>query len=229
MKYLIANFKQNGDRKFYDSYLDYLQAHFKAEDSCVAVFCPPAPYLMFIGDSLRLHKINAYTCGQCISRYDSGAYTGGVSANMVADCGSKYALINHSEHHTATCKKIKDKIKQCLQAGLKVVLCVNDIKSLAALPKGIGNDDIIIAYEPVEAIGTGKQPTTSQINKAISQIKVALKQYINGDYPILYGGSVTPQNCINLIKSCKIDGFVVGSACLQPKNIVDIYNIISKN
>lgn len=227
MKYLIANFKQNGDKAFYADYAQHLKAHLVPNDKCRAIFCPPAPYLMFMSDCLRLHGVDADTCGQCISRFGSGAYTGGVSAAMVADCGAKYALVGHSEHHAASLKKITDKIKCSLQAKLKVILCVKDVNGLDAIPNGTRAEDIVIAYEPVEAIGTGVQPTTAKINQVVAELRAATASRLNGNPAVLYGGSVTSKNCKTLLKNCKIDGFIVGGASLNPANMVEIYNLVS--
>lgn len=236
MKYLIANFKQNGDKQFYKNYAQHLKAHFVPKQKCRAIFCVPATYLQFVKDNLK--GLGVLTGSQTVSQHPGGAFTGCISASMIADCGASYTIVNHSEHHFANSKKIADKIKCCKAAGVSVIYCIgknnkqdafaNDdgwiSAAIDALPADICAFDVIIAYEPTFAIGTGKQPTSKQIDSVVRKIKQAVKQKLGLDLPVVYGGSVTPENCKQIAECDIIDGFMVGGACLDPENLVEIYN-----
>ena len=238
MKYLIANFKQNGDREFYKNYAQYLRAHFRSNHRCLAIFCVPAPYLHFVRNNL--HGRSVLTGGQTVSQHTSGPFTGCISASMLADFGVYYTIINHSEHHSASRKKITEKIVCCKQAGINAIYCIGkDIKknsekvdnswiedAISAIPKDVTKTDVIIAYEPVFAVGTGKQPTVSEINAVVKAIRKATTEHLGHELPVIYGGSVTPQNCKQIADGGVVDGFMVGGACLDPDSLTDIYNIL---
>jgi triosephosphate isomerase len=205
------------------------------------VLCPPYISLypvkkMLNGTSIELGSQNMYF-------KDSGAYTGEISPLMLKDL-CKYVILGHSERRqyiSETDSLINEKIKASLIHGLLPILCIGEslqqnetgqthkvlISQIENGLKGINaNTDIIIAYEPIWAIGTGKAATSTQAGDTISFIRESLAVIwgkIGADaIRILYGGSVTSTNIAELIKQPDIDGALVGGASLKPDEFVSI-------
>jgi triosephosphate isomerase (TIM) len=172
-----------------------------------------------------------------------GAYTGAISPLMLADVGCHYVIVGHSErrqHFGETNHTVNLKLKAVLAAGLKVILCVGETKEeresgltihrvgeqlregLAAVDAG--PDQLVIAYEPVWAIGTGLTATPAQAQEVHLFIRQELSRLLGtGDpYRIQYGGSVTPDNAATLLAQPDIDGALVGGASLKPELFLPI-------
>lgn len=180
-----------------------------------------------------------------------GAFTGEISPLMAKDAGVRYALIGHSERRHVFGEKdelINKKVKAALQFGLEPMLCVGELiqerekgKSEEVVNNqvknglnGISADDmkkIVIAYEPVWAIGTGKVATPEIAETMHKQIRQTIKGIYNDsvaqNIPILYGGSVKPDNIASLYAMENIDGVLVGGASLKSKSFLDIIHIRS--
>jgi triosephosphate isomerase (TIM) len=180
---------------------------------------------------------------------DKGAYTGEVSADMIKDVGCTYAIIGHSErrkYFSETDELVNLKTKQCLAAGLKPIVCVGETeiereKGITDFVVGIQvkkalngidkMDNIVIAYEPVWAIGTGKNASPAEAEEVHGFIRNILAN-IYGDacknVKILYGGSVTQQNIGDLIEQEDIDGALVGGASLKSEEFIGIIKKVSE-
>jgi len=174
---------------------------------------------------------------------DKGAYTGEISPAMLKDVGCTYVIIGHSErrkYFRETDESVNLKVKKCLAAGLKPIVCVGETeedrekgitefiigiqirKALSGVEK---LDNIIVAYEPVWAIGTGKNATPIEAEEVHAFIRALLGEAygdeVNG-LRILYGGSVTPDNIGDLIDMKNIDGALIGGASLKSETFLDI-------
>ena len=234
MKYIAANFKLNGDLQFIEDYSKKLNKLIKKPTNMLIAL----PFV-YLNNAKTLSKNGVLVGAQNLSEYEAGAYTGEISAKMIADVGAQVVLVGHSERRHVfgeTNQQIAQKIKQAIKNNLKVVLCVGEkledkskyksvisaqLKSALA---GVNLSNIIIAYEPVWAIGTGKVATTKDIVKVHSFIKEFVLKNYSVNLPVLYGGSVKPANSAEILKLDVVDGVLVGGASLKPADFVDIYN-----
>jgi triosephosphate isomerase len=179
---------------------------------------------------------------------DKGAFTGEISAEMLLDLGCKYVIIGHSERRQyfgETDETVNKKVKQALKKGLLPIMCcgetlaereagkLNEIisRQVTGGLKDVSADDmkkIVIAYEPVWAIGTGKTATPEQANDVHALIRGMVKSLYNADIAeglrIQYGGSVTPENVSTLMAKPDIDGALVGGASLKPESFAALVN-----
>ena len=223
--YAIANWKMNLPPVGVDAYLQKLQM----PRSATVVIAPPYPY---IKDLAARTTVAAQNCAD----QASGAFTGEVSAAMLHDCGATYVIIGHSERRTIygeTDAMIARKLALAIDAGLTPILCIgegqrvrdeggaatfvaNQIR-LAAVPQLERAKEIVIAYEPVWAIGTGRNATGAMISEIVAHIRDALSRFWARDgASIVYGGSVTPENIADLCENGGVDGYLVGGASLDP-------------
>jgi len=199
------------------------------------VICPTALHLPVIKGDLEAMGMSAAT--QNISATGMGAFTGEWNAEQLKDMNIAWTLIGHSERRTKYGESdavTAAKIELCQKTGIKVIFCIGELlderesgktddvnkRMLAAvLPKITNWDDIVIAYEPVWAIGTGKVATPDQAQETHAAIRAYLKGAVSADVAdkvrIQYGGSVTPDNCKELMAKPDIDGFLVGGASLK--------------
>ncbi|KAI0683270.1 Triosephosphate isomerase [Cytidiella melzeri] len=212
------------------------------------VIAPPAIYLIPVQESVRKEiKVaaqNSYVKG-------SGAFTGEISPAQLADAGIPYVILGHSERRTLfheTSDFVAQKTRVALDTGLSVILCVGEtlsereanqtaevvqaqLKPVVDLLKPEDWKKVVVAYEPVWAIGTGKVATSAQAQEAHADIRSYLQQSVTPEVAettrIIYGGSVTASNCKELSTQPDVDGFLVGGASLKPE-FVDIINATRK-
>jgi len=196
------------------------------------VLCPPATLLMAIAEVIRGSPIGLG--GQDCHSEAKGAHTGDISAAMLRDAGCHYVILGHSErrgdHHESDAL-IRAKMTAALAAGLVPILCIGETaeerdrgealtvvaRQLAgSLPGAVGKVPLVIAYEPVWAIGTGRTPTTADVAAVHAHIRRALAGKVAdaAATPILYGGSVKPGNAGELLSVVNVDGALVGGASL---------------
>lgn len=200
------------------------------------VVCPVLPQISSVNKLLRRSPLQVGA--QNFSRTAEGAYTGEVTAAQLKDFGINWALVGHSERRTkygeddAACA---DKVEKAQEAGLSIIFCIGEVLEerekgetdavnkrmiTAVVPKVTDWSKVVIAYEPVWAIGTGKVATPEQAQEAHAAIRKvvaeAVSEDVAGSVRILYGGSVTPDNSKELIAQSDIDGFLVGGASLKP-------------
>ena len=199
---IVANWKMNPvslaeAKKLYNS----VKKDVKNIKTAEIIVCPPFIYL----DSLKANGAQ-----DCFWE-EKGAFTGEISFLMLKKMKIKYVIIGHSErrkHFQETKEMTVKKIKAALSVGLKPILCIDKISQI---PEGI--KEIIIAYEPLFAIGTGKPCSAEKAKKIRKKIKFN---------QVLYGGSVNSQNAVNYIKKAGFQGLLVGGASLNSKEFIEI-------
>jgi triosephosphate isomerase (TIM) len=197
------------------------------EIGCELLVCPPATLLETVGGVIAGSAIALG--GQDCHSSPRGAHTGDVSAEMLTDLGCKYVILGHSERrhgHGETDGRIRDKIAGAWRAGLVAILCVGETQQqrqgeeavnvvsaqlTGSIPAGAGGDNLVVAYEPVWAIGTGLTATTVDITAMHAEIRRRTPAGIR----ILYGGSVNPRNCPTILTLPEVDGALVGGASLN--------------
>jgi triosephosphate isomerase (TIM) len=235
-KVIAGNWKMNKD--VFET-ADLINALKKALEKAKAevIICPPFTSL---GPAQWLLKGSTIKLGaQDVSVHDDGAYTGEISVKMLKSVGCEYVIVGHSERrqyfHESN-ELINQKAKKVLAAGMKTIICVGETlderekeitdKVITAQVKGVlagltqaDLDRVIIAYEPVWAIGTGKTATTQQaedVHQLIRKLVAQLYAWPVAEKLIIqYGGSVKPENAKELLNQANIDGALVGGACLK--------------
>lgn len=234
---VMGNWKMHGSLADNAKLLDALRP-FASQKTDMAV-CVPFPYLAQAADAL---KGSAVTWGaQDVSIQTQGAYTGEVSGAMLKEFGCRWVLVGHSERrsmHAETDQQVADKARAALAIGLTPVVCVGE--SLAERDAGqavaviqrqlapvlaLGSDSVnklVVAYEPVWAIGTGRTATPEQAQEVHAAIRAALSVIGAGNIQILYGGSVKAANAASLFAMPDIDGALVGGAALVAQEFLAI-------
>tara|TARA_B100000886_G_C20395216_1_gene480034 strand:+ start:404 stop:1150 length:747 start_codon:yes stop_codon:yes gene_type:complete len=240
---VVANWKCNGGAQLVRSYLK----GFLEIDGADVVVCPP---VIFLFQLQALIRKNVALGAQDLSAFEAGPYTGDISSEMILECGGTWTIIGHSERR-ALYRESEDAVLQKLQAanrvGLKTILCVGetleDRRSGSAVEKVLGQLDILIqandsaliknlsiAYEPIWAIGTGEtaRPSDAQSMHARIREKVScLSDTLGDNLRILYGGSVSADNCGSFLKEMDIDGVLVGGSSLNVSEFEKIVRICS--
>ena len=214
--------------------------------SCDVVVCVPAVDFHAVKEAIA--GSNIHLGAENVHWAASGAFTGELSADMLVAAGVEYVIIGHSERRQyfgETDATVNQRVLAAVKAGLKVILCVGELKAereagytdalveyqtLIALT-GLTDEqvaNVVIAYEPVWAIGTGLTATDEQANETIGVIRKALArkygQAIADQVRIQYGGSMNPKNAAELLAQPDIDGGLIGGASLKPEQFVDIIN-----
>ncbi|KMT66800.1 triose-phosphate isomerase [Catenovulum maritimum] len=237
---IIANWKLNGGIDLMcSSVVSFIRKHYEAE----IVVCPPYIYIRDMLNFLQYSEIRIGS--QNVSKFESGAYTGETSAQMLKEAGCKYCLIGHSERRSmfrennASCRI---KVQRALENNLTPVLCIGEnqeeqenqitkdvlIRQLTEGLEGIDvqQQNICIAYEPIWAIGTGKAATpqmAQEIHQFIRHELISMfGEEAGQNIRLLYGGSVNKTNAKELLNQDDIDGLLVGGASLDPEHFVDI-------
>ena len=235
----IANWKMNGEKRNIsdiNNTIDFLKK--SKTNKYQIIYCPPFTLLSTIKTLVKKSKIKVGAQNLYHLR-DYGPYTGSINSKLIKSTGADYVIIGHSENRNLeTNKIINKKIEVALKEKLKVIFCIGETlnekknkKTNIILRKQITEalrnikkiNNIIFAYEPRWAIGTGKIPKLSDLKKNfkyISKIIANLKK--NQKINIIYGGSVNAQNANELIKIRDLKGFLIGSASLRSKNFIDI-------
>ena len=245
-KLVIGNWKMNGNRAGNTALLSGILAGLNDFGADCAV-CVPAPYLAQC--QAELQGSSLAWGGQDLSIHASGAYTGEVSAGMLVDFGSRYVLCGHSErraYHKESSELVAQKTVAALAAGLTPVVCVGETLAqreagdtevvicgqLQAVLYAIAADDlakIVLAYEPVWAIGTGKTatPQIAQDAHALLRARMAQKNApVAAGVQILYGGSMKPDNAKELMAQQDIDGGMIGGAALKAVDFLGIIQAV---
>lgn len=212
--------------------------------NCEVIICPPFTSL---SEAYSLTKnTNVKLGAQNMHFEESGAFTGEISGKMLKSAGCEYVILGHSERRTIfgeTDQVINKKIKKALQDGLKPIFCIGETleerdkditrdvirRQIVEGLLGLAIDDLktmIIAYEPVWAIGTGKVASPEQAQEVHDYIRHLIRDRFSEDAAenmvIQYGGSVKPENAKELLSQKDIDGALVGGACLKAESFIDI-------
>jgi len=209
----------------------------------LVVVCPPATILHAVASIGASSGILAG--GQDCHAMSSGAHTGEISASMLADAGAQFVIVGHSERrtqHGETDDHIRAKAEAAMGAGLKPIICVGETEAerdsgeaesvvarqlAGSIPGAAEQHEIVVAYEPVWAIGTGRTPTNDEISRMHAGIRRHLVERFGerGETTrILYGGSMKPMNAREILALDNVNGGLVGGASLLAK---DFYTIIS--
>lgn len=211
-------------------------------DGVDLLVCPPATLIAAVAAALDGSKVGIG--GQDCHAAQSGAHTGDISAEMLADAGARYVIVGHSErreNHGETDALVKEKIAAAHRAGIIAIACVGETRAQreagqaldvvrgqtkAILDEGISAGTTVIAYEPVWAIGTGLTPTVEDVAEVHAVIRETLASVIGqGEadrVQILYGGSVKPSNAKELMAVANVDGALVGGASLKAEDFLGI-------
>ncbi len=217
MKFLVANWKMNGDVEFAEIFFEKINS-IKTENQIVV--CPPFPLLHKFKNFS--HSLGAQNC----SERTNGAFTGEVSPLLLKDLECKYVIIGHSERRrifNESDETIFKKYKMLTDLDLIPIVCVGETEEertewrnilsiqLSKLKEDENLSRAIIAYEPVWSIGSGKTPTAAEIHEVLSFIK----QTTNSKCPTLYGGSVSIKNISDILQIPSVDGVLIGGASLR--------------
>lgn len=248
---VAGNWKMNGDRQFTETLLNEITTNLPAQSAAEVLVCPAFPYLAqaqaLLNDStVKLGAQNV--CDQA-----AGAYTGEVAASMLLELGCEYAIVGHSERrHTykESNELVAARVKQALEAGLKPILCVGETldereagdtfqvvhQQLEAVVQLVDNahalSSLVVAYEPVWAIGTGKTATPEQAQAVHAKIRAEIAKVdakLADQIRILYGGSVKPENAAELFAQADIDGALIGGASLKAASFVEIIKLCNQS
>ena len=237
---IVGNWKMNGSLAANHDLLHAINAGLSAA-SCQAAVCVPAPYLAQVQ---QLSQGSALWWGsQDVSAHEQGAYTGEVSAAMLRDFGVRVAIVGHSErrlYHGETDALVATKAQRALAAGITPIVCVGEtlaereagqtqavvMRQLAAVIHTNGHciSEIVVAYEPVWAIGTGQTATPEQAQEVHALLRAQLAAAT--EHPeriaLLYGGSMNATNAASLLAQPDIDGGLIGGASLKAADFLSI-------
>ncbi len=234
---VIGNWKMNGGPESWQALANAVVSGVKEENSPVGeaasvsanvVLCPPFPGLSLVAACCAHSPV--LVGAQDVSPYEKGAYTGDISAAMLAETGCRYVLAGHSERrskHGESNETVNAKARAVQQAGMTAVVCIGESESekesgatLRVLDdmvrkgvKGLGYEGLVVAYEPVWAIGSGKVPEKAELAETFAYLAEKLP-----GVPLLYGGSVTGENAAEIAGVEHIAGALVGGASLKPES-----------
>jgi triosephosphate isomerase (TIM) len=238
--YVIANWKMNLPPEGIDAYSDMVNG---SKGGATLVVAPPYPYIERVARRLR---DGAGVAAQNCADHEKGAFTGEVAPAMVRDAGARYVILGHSERRSVYGESdalIARKLALALATGLTPILCIGENlrardggkvatvladQLRAASAAGLDSAaEVVIAYEPVWAIGTGRNASGSMVAETLGFIREALERFWPSRFastaPILYGGSVTPENAGDLVRMGRVDGFLVGGASLDSAKFMAIH------
>ena len=241
--YIMANWKMNTPSESIKHYVDEIST--QCSHKLKVVICPPHPYLDLLSTYIRSTKTDSLILGaQNVAAHLTGAQTGEVSARMLAAMKARFCIVGHSERRTLfheTDHIIHHKINQLHQHDLGAVLCIGEnthdkqsghtkhlieTSLLTALHGVEPTDRIMIAYEPLWAIGTSTAADPSYINEIVSFMRQLIqKQWPHYHIPILYGGGVNTTNIKDLLNQSTVDGFLCGGVSLKSSSFKHLLQI----
>lgn len=241
---IAGNWKMNLDKAAAASLARELAAAAAAGSAFELIVCPPAPYLDIVGDVVSGSPVGLG--GQDCHAAAAGAHTGDVSATMLRDVGCGYVIVGHSERradHGETDTVVRAKAEAARAADLVPIVCVGETEAerdagttlevvgrqiAGSIPDGLNGDSLVVAYEPVWAIGTGRTPTVDDVAAVHAHIRVALaaRTADAARVRLLYGGSVKPANAAELLAVANVDGALVGGASLKASDFLAIARAI---
>jgi triosephosphate isomerase len=224
---VAGNWKMNGGRAEGLALARGVAERAKGPHRCGLLVCPPFTLLGLVGEALAGSGVALG--GQDCHALASGAFTGCISAEMLKDAGCSHAIVGHSERRQ-TCGEtdadVRAKAEAAWRTGLVAIVCVGETRAereagrareivcgqiAGSIPDGADADRLIVAYEPVWAIGTGLTPTLADI----AEIHAAIRGELPSGTRILYGGSVNPKNAAEILALAEVDGALVGGASLK--------------
>lgn len=232
-KLAAGNWKMNGALADFAQIDALLAAH--PDPGCDVLICPPATLISPMAQRTAGTpvQVGAQDCHQ----EEKGAHTGDIAAPMLAEAGARHVIVGHSERradHGETDDIVRAKAQAALAAGMRVIVCVGETleqreggstidvvggQLQGSVPDGIDGEQLVVAYEPVWAIGTGKVPTNEEIEEVHGFLRQALQKRFGDDtgagIRLLYGGSVKPSNADEIFAVPDVDGALVGGASLK--------------
>ena len=241
---IAGNWKMNQLVSGVKPFMEELKENLPKTRSCDVVLCTPAvmiPAMVKAGKDCRVAA-----GGEDVSKYEKGAYTGEISADMLADAGAKYCIVGHSErreYHHESDALVNEKAKTLLNKGIIPIICVGEsleqreknltmeyiAYQVCAALSGIDGTQVrrcVIAYEPIWAIGTGKTATAEQAEEVCCEIRAVIRRLYGARsaraVSILYGGSMNAKNAAELLAQPDIDGGLIGGASLKPVDFATI-------
>ncbi len=241
---IAGNWKMNQLVSGVKPFMEELKENLPKTRSCDVVLCTPAvmiPAMVKAGKECRVAA-----GGEDVSKFEKGAYTGEISADMLADAGAKYCIVGHSErreYHHESDALVNEKAKALLNKGIIPIICVGEsleqreknltmeyiAYQVCAALSGIDGTQVrrcVIAYEPIWAIGTGKTATAEQAEEVCCEIRAVIRRLYGARsaraVSILYGGSMNAKNAAELLAQPDIDGGLIGGASLKPVDFATI-------
>jgi triosephosphate isomerase len=238
--FIAANWKMNKTLSETQEFISKFIPEVKEKSDVDIAIAPPFIYLTVAAEKLK--NTNVVLAAQDVFYEEKGAYTGEISPLMLVDIGCRYVIVGHSErrqHFNETDDIINRKMKAAKKAGLGIILCIGESleekeagKTFDVLQReiekglnGVDLDNMVIAYEPIWAIGTGKTATPEQAQETHAYIRARLNILYGSkadDFCIIYGGSVTPENIDSLMACKDVDGALVGGASLKVESFIRI-------
>ncbi len=241
---VAGNWKMNGT-KFNLADLDAIKSGLRDVERMDVAICPPATLIsrsaiMALGSALM---IGAQDCHPKAS----GAFTGDIAAEMIADAGGRLVIVGHSERrvgHGEDDVLVRAKAEAAWRAELLAVVCVGESEQeqqvgltlavidgqlAGSIPDGATAENLVVAYEPVWAIGSGKTPSADDIGRVHAHMRTRLTERFGGaaeKIRLLYGGSVKPDNAGPIFKIANVDGALVGGASLKPEDFLAIVQAV---
>ena len=238
---IAGNWKMNASIGMAEQLTGALTA-WSARDGVELLVCPPFPYLVPVNASIANSgiKLGAQSCHAA----ESGAHTGDISAEMLADVGCTYVIVGHSDRRTDHAEDdatVRGQGDAAHRAGLTAMVCVGETEAerdadktldvvatqlTGSVPDGATASNTVIAYEPVWAIGTGRTPTEAEVQDVHAAIRANLAARFGNEMAdgtrILYGGSMKPGNAAGLLALADVDGGLIGGASLKAEDFTAI-------
>jgi len=242
-KLAAGNWKMNGATADLDEIDALVQT--VAQVTCEVLICPPATLIAaMVTRAGGMIAVGGQTC----HRAAAGAHTGDISAAMLVDAGASHVILGHSERradHGETSDEVAGQVSAALAAGLVAIVCIGETEAerdadvtlnvvsthlAGSIPEGADPARLVVAYEPIWAIGTGRTPTLDQIAEVHDHIRSDLAERFGTaarDIPVLYGGSVKPANAADIFAVSNVDGALVGGASLKAADFAGIVAALS--
>ena len=241
VKLIAGNWKMNGQADGLDQVRRLVDSLAASAADCRVALMPPATLISRLAEQTRNSKVEIG--GQDCRAEAEGAFTGDVSAELLAEAGAKLVILGHSERrqgHGESDADVSAKVEAALRAGLEPVVCIGETlqereagraievvrgQVAGSLPKSLADHAFAVAYEPVWAIGTGLTPTLEQIAEVHAAVRAALVERLGESgrvAPILYGGSVKPGNAAEILAVEEVGGALVGGASLKADDFLAI-------
>ncbi|MFV0425173.1 MAG: triose-phosphate isomerase [Bacilli bacterium] len=232
---IVGNWKMNKNKQEIQNFIETVNNTLANTKTVEFGVCAPFVYL----DAIE--KTGILNIGAQNMHYESsGAYTGEISGEMLVDIGIKYVIIGHSErrqYFNETDETVNLKVKKALHLGLTPIVCCGETleqyegkqtkeivsHQMKEAFKGVDSlENVIVAYEPIWAIGTGLSASSDTANEICGYIRGVLKENFNDDVVIQYGGSVKPDNVKEYLEKSDIDGALVGGASIKPEDFINL-------
>ena len=243
--YCVANWKMNFNTLDAIKFIDDLIKNNLQNSKTKIILCPSFVSLKEVREKISHHMIELGA--QNIHHSDKGAFTGEISANMLKEIECKWVILGHSERRQYFNEEdiiLNDKLNIAIKSGLKPILCIgensdqrNNNETFSILKRqldialnkiNVVDKEMLIAYEPVWAIGAGTPATIATIKDTVDWVKEYLLQKLSINMPILYGGSVSKTNCAKIVQLDNVDGFLIGTSSLDVSEFYNIYSIMNE-